>query len=71
MYKWRHLVENFFTAIKEFRRIATHYDKADVSFKAMGYLISGVLTIGMQGDTVDETRGQEVAYHPEPEKSRR
>jgi transposase len=27
MYKWRHLVENFFARIKEFRRIATRYDK--------------------------------------------
>jgi transposase len=26
MYKWRHLVENFFCRIKEFRRIATRYD---------------------------------------------
>ena len=43
MYKWRHLVENFFAAIKEFRRIATRYDKTDVSFKAMVYLVSGVV----------------------------
>jgi len=26
-YKWRHLVENFFCAIKAFRRIATRYEK--------------------------------------------
>jgi hypothetical protein len=43
MYKWRHLVENFFAAIKDFRRIATRYDKTDSSFKAMVYLVSGVL----------------------------
>ncbi len=35
MYKWRHLVENFFCKIKEFRRIATRYDKTDTSFAAM------------------------------------
>jgi transposase len=34
MYKWRHLVENFFQKIKEFRRIATRYDKTDTSFRA-------------------------------------
>ena len=34
MYKWRHLVENFFARIKEFRRIATRYDKTDTSFAA-------------------------------------
>ena len=43
MYKWRHLVENFFAAIKEFRRIATRYDKTDSSFTAMIYLVSGVV----------------------------
>ena len=27
MNRWRHLVENFFCALKQFRRIATRYDK--------------------------------------------
>src|SRR4051812_22960261 len=44
MYKWRHLVENFFCKIKEFRRIATRYDKTDTSFSAMIQLIGSVLT---------------------------
>jgi transposase len=43
MYKWRHLVENFFCKIKEFRRIATRYDKTDTSFSAMIYLVGAVL----------------------------
>jgi transposase len=34
MYKWRHLIENFFQRNKEFRRIATRYDKTDESFAA-------------------------------------
>jgi transposase len=38
IYKWRHLVENFFCKIKEFRRIATRYDKTDTSFAAMIHL---------------------------------
>jgi transposase len=38
MYKWRHLVENFFCKIKEFRRIATRYDKTDTSFAAIIHL---------------------------------
>jgi transposase len=29
MYKWRHLVENFFCSLKAFRRIATRYEKTD------------------------------------------
>jgi len=43
MYKWRHLVENFFCKIKEFRRIATRYDKTDESFSAMIQLVGSVL----------------------------
>ena len=43
IYKWRHLIENFFCKIKEFRRIATRYDKTDTSFAAAMYLVSTVL----------------------------
>ena len=43
MYKWRHLVENFFCKIKGFRRIATRYDKTDTSFAAMIHLVGAVL----------------------------
>ena len=45
MYKWRHLVENFFARIKEFRRIATRYDKTDSSFAATIYLSSTILAL--------------------------
>lgn len=38
IYKWRHLVENYFAKIKEFRGIATRYDKTDVSYAANWYL---------------------------------
>ena len=31
MYKWCHLVENYFAKIKEFRGIATRYDKTDTA----------------------------------------
>ena len=37
-YRWRHLVENFFCDLKQFRRIATRYDKTDQSFAAMIHL---------------------------------
>src|SRR3954464_14705076 len=43
MYKWRHLVENFFCKLKEFRRIATRYDKTDTSFSAIIHLVGSVL----------------------------
>ena len=34
MYKWRHLIENFFCKLKEFKRIAMRADKTDQSFAA-------------------------------------
>ena len=34
MYRWRHLVENYFARSKEFRSIATRYDKTAESFSA-------------------------------------
>ncbi len=37
VYKERHLVECFFHKIKQFRRIATRYDKLAVSFLAFVY----------------------------------
>ncbi len=43
MYKWRHLVENFFCKLKEFKRIAMRADKTDNSFSAMIYLAAAVI----------------------------
>jgi len=45
MYKWRHLVENFFQRIKEFRRIATRYDKTTASYAAAIYLVAAFLAL--------------------------
>ena len=43
VYKWRHLIENFFCKLKEFKRIAMRSDKTDASFEAMIYLSSAVI----------------------------
>ncbi len=43
MYKWRHLIENFFCKLKEFKRIAMRADKTDRSFAAMIYLAAAVI----------------------------
>jgi len=43
IYKWRHLIENFFGKLKEFKRIAMRADKTDHSFKAMIYLAAAVI----------------------------
>ena len=42
-YKWRHLIENFFCKLKEFKRIAMRSDKTDQSFAAMIYITSAVI----------------------------
>lgn len=39
-YKDRNLVERFFQKIKNFRRIATRYEKLDVNFMAMLFITS-------------------------------
>jgi transposase len=42
IYKWRHLIENFFGKLKEFKRIALRADKTDQSFEAMIYLAAAI-----------------------------
>ena len=43
LYKWRHLVENFFGKLKEFKRIAMRACKTDQSFSAMIYLAAALI----------------------------
>jgi transposase len=43
MYKWRHLIENFFCKLKEFKRIAMRSDKTDTSFNAIIHLAAAVI----------------------------
>jgi len=43
IYKWRHLIENFFCKLKEFKRIAMRADKTDQSFAAMIYLCAAII----------------------------
>ena len=43
MYKWRHLIENFFGKLKEFKRIAMRADKTGESFAAMIHLAAAVI----------------------------
>lgn len=43
LYKWRHLIENFFCKLKEFKRIAMRACKTDLSFSAMIYLTAAVI----------------------------
>jgi transposase len=42
-YKWRHLIENFFQKLKEFKRIAMRACKTDTSFAAMIYIAAAVI----------------------------
>ena len=43
IYTWRHLIENFFCKLKEFKRIAMRACKTDQSFEAMIYLAAAVI----------------------------
>ena len=43
MYKWRHLIENYFQKLKEFKRIAMRSDKTDNSYAAMIFLCSAII----------------------------
>jgi transposase len=43
IYKWRHLIENFFCKLKEFKRIAMRADKTDQSFAAMIHLTAAII----------------------------
>jgi tripartite-type tricarboxylate transporter receptor subunit TctC len=44
-YQWRHLIENCLQRLKEFRRIATRYDKTDQSFAAAVHLAASYLAL--------------------------
>lgn len=43
IYQRRHLIENFFAKLKEFKRIALRSDKTDQSFSAMIHLAAAVI----------------------------
>ena len=43
LYKKRHLIENFFCKLKQFRAIATRYDKTARNFLAAVYLVASFI----------------------------
>ena len=43
LYKARHLIENFFAKLKQYRAIATRYDKRAVNFLGAIYLTASVI----------------------------
>ena len=43
IYKERHLIENFFARLKQFRAIATRYDKTKRNFLAAIHLVASVI----------------------------
>lgn len=43
IYKWRHLIENFFAKLKEFKAIAMRSDKTDRNFSSMIYACAAVI----------------------------
>jgi hypothetical protein len=43
MYQWRHLIENHFAKLKEFRAVASRYDKTNDSFRATINLAAAII----------------------------
>lgn len=43
LFKSRHLIENFFANLKQYRAIATRYDKTDRNFLGAIYMIAALL----------------------------
>ena len=43
VYKWRHLIENLFQKLKQYRAIATRYDKTAVAFLGGIHLAASVI----------------------------
>jgi transposase len=43
LYKERHRIENFFAKLKQFRAIATRYDKTARNFLAAVYLVAATI----------------------------
>ncbi|WP_256329528.1 IS5 family transposase [Nitrosomonas sp. Nm33] len=43
MYTWRHLIENFFQKLKQYRAIATRYDKRASTFLGAIYMAASVI----------------------------
>lgn len=44
-YQWRHLIENYFCKIKDFRSVNTRYDKTDISYGATITLAAIVIVL--------------------------
>lgn len=45
IYKARHLIENFFAKLKQYRAIATRYDKTDQNFLAAIYAVATIISL--------------------------
>jgi len=43
LYKCRHLIENFFAKLKQYRAIATRYDKRAIAFLGAIHLAAAVI----------------------------
>ncbi len=44
-YKWRHLIENYFCKIKDFRGVNTRYDKTDTSYEASWNIAATIIAL--------------------------
>lgn len=45
VYKWRHLIENFFAKLKELKGIAMRAEKNDTNFASMIYACAAIINL--------------------------
>jgi len=62
LYAARHLIENFFAKIKQFRAIATRYEKTARNFLAAVQLVASVVWLG-RDDRASQQGGVDVGEH--------
>ena len=58
IYKWRHLIENFFCKLKEYKRIAKRARKTNRSFQACIYLAAAAIRSRGENATARRERNQ-------------
>ena len=63
LYAARHLIENFFAKLKQFRAIATRYEKTARNFLAAVQLVASVVWLGRDVRMTSQRGGLSVGKH--------
>jgi transposase len=69
LYKARNLIERFFNKIKQFRRIATRYDKLAENYLAALKLVAVLVWLRNNESTAQDSSGESIVIHRFPVES--